>query len=135
MTDKIYVISCTQDLTSIGLDRVRTAVDGLDARELKLDWNGVRLVPVVATDKTNFEAGEVKLLDIRPIEVPANAIVLNSFWGVNGMGHLYCIGSMEFGRLDEKKTAVKAMFQSRIRSAVLRGDLLGQVMIVPAQST
>jgi hypothetical protein len=109
-------------------------VEGLETRNLRLNWDRVTLAPVVATERTSFEAGEVKLLDIRPIVVPANAAVLNSFWGVNGMGHLFCIGSMEYAPHDEERTAAKAMFQSRIRSAVLSGDLLGQVMIVPAES-
>ena len=36
MADKIYVISCRQDLADIGMDRVRSAVEGLDEVEIAL---------------------------------------------------------------------------------------------------
>jgi hypothetical protein len=130
MTDKIYVISCSQDLESLGMDRLRTSIDGLEEKTLSLDWSKVRFVPVVANEKIVFTEGESKFVAIKPIEIPANSIVLESYYGVNGMGHLFCIGSQEFKRPDEDRTADMSVFQSRIKASVLKGDLLGQVLIV-----
>ena len=131
MSEKIYVISCSRELLSMGMDRVRTAVEGMDERTLSLDWSKVRMVPVVANEKVTFEEGESQFVPINPIEIPANSLVIQSFYGVNGMGHLSCIGSQEFKRPDEDRTADMSVFLSRIKASVLKGDLLGQVLIVP----
>ncbi|NHI87883.1 MAG: hypothetical protein EAX87_00085 [Candidatus Thorarchaeota archaeon] len=131
MSEKIYVISCSRELDSMGMDRVRTAVEGMDERTLSLDWSNVRLVPVVANDKVAFAEGESKFVPISPIKISANSVIVQSFYGVNGMGHLSCIGSQEFKRPDEDRTADMSVFQSRIKASVLKGDLLGQVLIVP----
>ncbi len=133
MTEKIYVISCSQDLQSLGMDRLRTAVEGMEERTLSLDWSKVRLVPIIANEKVPFAEGETQFVPIKPISVPANSVVFQSFYGVNGMGHLSCIGSQEFKRPDEDRTADMSIFQSRIKASVLKGDLLGQALIVLGQ--
>ena len=133
MSEKIYVISCSRELLSMGMDRVRTAVDGMDERTLSLDWSKVRLVPVVANEKVTFAEGESQFVPIDPIKIPANSVVVQSFYGVNGMGHLSCIGHQEFKRPDEDRVADMSVFLSRIKASVLKGDLLGQVLIVPAK--
>jgi hypothetical protein len=133
MDDRIHVISCNQDLMAMGIDRVRKVVDGLEETEVSLDWSNVRLVPVVADEKTTFKAEETKIMSIRPIMIPKNAIVIQSFYGVNGMGHTSCIGSAEFKMFDQDKTADKAMFRSRIKASVMKGDLLGQVLVVESK--
>ncbi|TFG26992.1 DUF22 domain-containing protein [Candidatus Thorarchaeota archaeon] len=130
MSEKIYVISCSQDLVSMGIDRMRSAVEGLEEAELSLDWTNTRLVPVVATEKVAFDVGETRIVPIRPIEIPRYAIVLQSFYGSNGMGDIGCIGSTEMKLVSEKRTANMSMFSSRIKASVLKGDLLGQVLIV-----
>jgi hypothetical protein len=114
----------------MGLDRMRTSVEGLEEMELSLDWSKVRLVPVVASEKVSFNEGETKIIPIRPFEVPEFTMVFLSFYGVNGMGHLFCIGCMEMKTCYECRTANVAMFQSRIKASVMKGDLLGQVMLV-----
>ena len=131
MSEKIYVISCSRELLSMGMDRVRTAVEGMDERTLSLDWSKVRMVPVVANEKVAYEEGESQFVPINPIKIPANSVIIQSFYGVNGMGHLACIGSQEFKRPDQDRTADMSVFQSRIKASVLKGDLLGQVLIVP----
>jgi hypothetical protein len=133
MTEKIYVISCSQDLQSLGLDRLRTAVEGMDERTLSLDWSKVKIVPVVANEKVAFTEGQSEFVPIKPISVPAKSVLFQSFFGVNGMGHLSCIGSQEFKKPNEDRTADMSIFQSRIKAAVLKGDLLGQVLIVPGK--
>ena len=130
MSDKIYVISCRQDLAGLGMDRMRSSVDGLEETHISLDWTKVRLVPVVASEKVNFEIGETNLVPIRPIKVPAYAMVIQSFYGSNGMGDLACIGCTEMKMFSEDREANMSMFSSRIRAAVLPDDLLGLVLIV-----
>jgi hypothetical protein len=131
MSEKIYVISCSPDLLSLGMDRLRIAQEGMEERTLSLDWTKVRFVPVVANEKVAFGEGDTHFVPIQPISIPANSVVLQSFYGVNGMGHLSCIGCQEFKRPDENRTADMSMFRARIKASVLKGDLLGQVMIVP----
>ncbi len=114
------------------MDRLRTAVEGMNEKTLSLDWSKVRLVPVVADDKVAFIAGDSQFVSIKPISIPANSVVFQSFYGVNGMGHLLCIGSQEFKRPNEDRIANISIFQSRIKASVLKGDLLGQVLIVPS---
>jgi len=133
MSEKIYVISCSRDLESMGMDRLRSAVDGMEEKTLSLDWSKVRLVPVIADEKVAFAVGESHFVPIKPIEIPANSVVVQSYYGVNGMGHLSCIGSQVFKRPDEDRTADMSVFQSRIKASVLKGDLLGQVLIVPGK--
>ncbi len=133
MSEKIYVISCSQDLESLGMDRLRTAVEGMDERTLSLDWSKVKLVPVIANEKVAFTEGQSEFVQIKPISIPAKSVVFQSFYGVNGMGHISCIGSTEFKKPDEDRTADMSIFQSRIKASVLKGDLLGQVLIVPGQ--
>jgi hypothetical protein len=115
------------------MDRLRTAVEGMEERTLSLDWSKVRLVPVIANEKVAFTEGQSEFVPIKPISIPGNSAVFQSFYGVNGMGHLSCIGSQEFKRPDEDRTANMSIFQSRIKASVLKGDLLGQVMIVPGK--
>ncbi|MHA1933692.1 MAG: DUF22 domain-containing protein [Candidatus Thorarchaeota archaeon] len=133
MDEKIYVISCSQDLMAMGIDRIRKAVEGLEETVVSLDWSKVRLVPVVADEKNTFKVEETKILSIKPITIPKNAIVIQSFFGTNGMGHISCIGSAEFKTFDQVRTADKAMFQSRIKASVMNGDLLGQVLVVQSK--
>jgi hypothetical protein len=133
MSDKIYVISCSQDLQSMGMDRLRTAVEGLDEKTLSLDWSKTRLVPVIANEKVAFQAGESQFVPIKSILIPAKSVVFQSFYGVNGMGHLSCVGSQEFKKPSEDRTADMSIFQARIKASVLKGDLLGQVLIVPGK--
>ena len=133
MSEKIYVISCSQDLVSMGIDRMRTSVEGLEEVELSLDWSSTKLIPVVATEKIPFNEGETKLVPVRPIKVPKYAIVIQSFYGSNGMGHISCIGSTEMKLISEDRIANASMFSSRIKAAVMPGDLLGQVLIVNAK--
>jgi hypothetical protein len=131
--EKIYVISCNQELESMGMDRRRMAMDGLGETKVKLDWSNASLLPVVSQEKVQFQVGETRILSIRSISVPAFSIVIQSFYGSNGMGHLSCIGSTEFKPFTDERVANKAMFQSRIKAAVMKGDLLGQVLVVPAK--
>ncbi len=133
MTDKIYVISCSQDLASMGIDRMRTSVEGLEEVELSFDWSAVRLVPVIADEKVKFQTGETLIISIKPIEIPAYAAVIQSFYGTNGMGHMLCIGCLTFKTYADDRVADKAMFQSRVKAPVMKGDLLGQVLIVPGK--
>ncbi|MFW9920336.1 MAG: hypothetical protein ACFFED_12105 [Candidatus Thorarchaeota archaeon] len=127
---KIYAISCSQDLVSMALDRIRTSVEGLDESEISLDWTKVHLVPIVADEKMSFNEGESNIVSIKPITISAYAMVFNSFYGANGMGFSSCIGSLEFKNYFEERVANKSMFHSRIKASILPGDLLGQVMIV-----
>lgn len=133
MEDKIYVISCNQELVSMGMDRRRMAVDGLGEVQVSLDWSKARFIPVVSEEKVQFQIGETRIISIRPIDIPPYAMVMHSFYGSNGMGHLSCIGSTEFRNYTDDRMADKAMFQSRIKAAVMKGDLLGQVIIVPGE--
>jgi hypothetical protein len=133
MADKIYVVSCRQDLVSLGIDRMRSGVEGLEETGLALDWSKARLVPVVAAEKVQFQEGETKLVPIEPIKIPAKAMVFESFYGVNGMGHLSCIGAQEFKLFTEDRVAEVSMFNSRIKAAVMKGDLLSMVLVVPAK--
>ncbi|NWF94614.1 MAG: DUF22 domain-containing protein [Candidatus Thorarchaeota archaeon] len=133
MSEKIYVISCSEDLKSMGMDRMRTGMEGMGEIVLSLDWSKVRFVPIVAAERAHFKEGETKILSIRSITVPPYAMVIQSFYGVNGMGHATCIGSMKFARPDSERVADKAMFRSRLDASVLPGDLLGQVFIVPGK--
>jgi len=105
----------------------------MDERTLSLDWSKVRLVPVVANERVAFAEGESQFVPIKPISIPANSVVFQSFYGVNGMGHISCIGCQEFKKPDEDRTADLSIFQSRIKASVLKGDLLGQVLIVPGK--
>ena len=133
MSEKIYVISCSQDLASMGLDRIRSSVEGLEKINIAIDWSNAQLVPVIAQEKVPMQPGETMIVSVEPIEIPAFAQVLQSFYGTNGMGHLACVGSLEFKKFDEARIADKAMFQSRLKAAVMKGDLLGQVLIVPGE--
>jgi len=130
MSEKIYVISCRQDLADLGMDRMRTSVDGLEETVVSLDWSNTRLVPVVAAEKVAFQEGETRIVPIRPIKVPSYSIVFQSFYGVSGMGDLACIGCTEMKLYSEDRSATMAMFSSRIKASVLAGDLLGQILIV-----
>jgi len=109
---------------------MRSSVEGLDEVELSLDWSKTRLVPVVASEKVIFQEGETNLVPIRPIDIPAYAMVFQSFYGTNGMGDMGCIGSTEMMLYSDTRTANMAMFSSRIKASVMIGDLLGQVLIV-----
>ncbi|MHA1772472.1 MAG: hypothetical protein ACTSYL_12765 [Candidatus Thorarchaeota archaeon] len=133
MTDKMYVISCSKDLESLGMDRRRMHVEGLEETTLTLDWSKVRIVPVLANDKVSFQPGDANYVPIQPIEIPAYAIVFQSFYGVNGMGHLACVGSLEFRPYTEDRVADMAMFRAHIKASVLKGDILGQILIVPGK--
>lgn len=133
MTKKIYVISCSQDLASMGMDRKRTAVEGLGEIEVSMDWSKARIAPVVAAEKIQFQKGESAMVSIEPIKVPAFAGVLGSLYGSNGMGFVSCVGSLAFKAYHEDRVADKAMFHSHLKAPVLPGDLLGQVMIIPGK--
>ncbi len=130
-SDKIYVISCSRDLVGMGVDRIRTATEGLSTVSLQLDWSKAQLAPVVSAQREAFKAGETRIVSIRPITVPKHSVVIQSFYGANGMGDLFCIGSPEFKTAAEDRVADHAMFQSRIKASVMIDDLLGQVLIVP----
>ncbi len=128
--EEIHVISCNQDLQAMGIDRIRKVVQGLEETTVSIDWSNVHMVPVVADERTSFNPEETKIVNIKPIMIPKNAIVIQSFYGANGMGHTSCIGSTEFKTFDQVRTADKAMFHSRIKASVMKGDLLGQVLVV-----
>jgi len=132
-SDEIYVITCSDKLVSMGMNRLRTATEGLSELHLSLDWPKATLVPVISEEKAQFNTGETRVVKIRQVKVPALAVVLQSFYGSNGMGHLFCIGSTEFKTVREDRIADRAMFQSRIKASVLPDDLLGQVIIVPGK--
>lgn len=110
---------------------MRKSMEGLETAELSLDWSKGQLHPVVASTREDFEKGETKVIPIDPIEIPRGGMVFQSFYGVNGMGHLSCIGCHEFHRYNEERIADVAMFQARIRAPVMEGDLLGQVIVIP----
>ncbi len=133
MSEKIYAISCNQDLLSLGMDRMRTAVEGMEEKSLSLNWTKAQIIPIVANEKVPFNEDETKLVPIKAIEIPANYMIFQSFYGVNGMGHLSCIGSKNLKRPDEDRTADVSLFRSRIKASVLKGDLLGQVLMVPGK--
>lgn len=131
MVEKIYVVSCNQGLASMGMNRLRTAVDGLQEVEIAMDWNNAKFVPITASEKTQFQEGKSAVVSIEPIDVPAYAVVLSSFYGSNGMGFVSCVGALEFKTHHESRIADKAMFHSHLKAPVLPGDLLGQVIVVP----
>ena len=115
------------------MDRVRSAVEGLNEIEIALQWDKARLTPVVANEKVPFIEGETRIVPIRPIDIPAFGMVFQSFYGANGMGHISCIGALEYKPHDEERVANMAMFQSRLKASVMKGDMLGQVLIVPGK--
>ena len=118
----------------MGMDRVRMGVEGLEEITISLDWSKSKLVPVVADEKASFQSEESRIVGIRPISIPSYSMVFQSFHGSNGMGHLLCIGALEFKKFTEDRIADKGLFQSRVKAAVLQGDLLGQVIVVPGKS-
>jgi hypothetical protein len=115
----------------MGMDRIRSAVEGLDEVEIAVDWGMARLAPVVANEKIPFVEGETRIVPIRPIKIPAYGMVLQSFYGANGMGHISCVGALEYKSYTEERVANMAMFQSRLKASVMKGDMLGQILIVP----
>jgi hypothetical protein len=131
VSEKIYVISCRQDLAEMGMDRVRSSLEGLEEIEIALDWTKARLVPVVANEKALFIEGETRIVPIRSIKIPPFGMVVQSFYGANGMGHISCIGALEYKSYSEERVANMAMFQSRLKASVMKGDMLGQVLVVP----
>jgi len=131
--DKIYAICCDESRSSMGLGYIRTAVEGVGESMLSLDWSHTRSIPIISLEREEFEAGQTRIITIKPIEIPARTVVIRSFYVSNGMGNLACIGSTEFKRLDEKRIADRAMFTSRITGPVVRGDLLGHILMIPAQ--
>ncbi len=133
MVEKIYVISCNNDLASMGMDRIRTSVEGLEKANLSLDWTNVEIVPVIAAEKVQLQEGSSTIIGIESIDIPAYAMVFNSYYGANGMGFASCIGSMTFKKYSENRVADKAMFHSHTKAPILSGDLLGQVLVVPGK--
>lgn len=133
MIDEICIVSCRQDLANMGMGRIRTSFEGLGETTISLDWSKARLVPIVADEKTPFQDGEIRIVPIRPVEIPAYAMVLHSFYGANGMGHIFCIGALEYKTYREDRMANMAMFNSRLKASVMKGDLLGQVLVVPGR--
>lgn len=117
------------------MDRMRSSVDGLQETSIAFNWSKAKLIPVVADEKISFQIGESKHVPIKPIEVPAYSIVLQSFYGTNGMGDLACIGCMDMKLFFEDRIADMSIFNSRVKASVLPGDLLGQVLIVPGKKT
>jgi hypothetical protein len=130
MTEKIYVISCNPDLACMGLDRLRSTVEGLQETKLSLDWSRVRFVLVIAAEKMAFQVGETAIVPIKDIKAPAYSIIIQSIYGTNGMRHLVCVGALDFKKYSEDRVANVSMFQSRIKASILPGDLLGQVLVV-----
>ncbi|MFW9909633.1 MAG: hypothetical protein ACFFEF_13760 [Candidatus Thorarchaeota archaeon] len=47
--------------------------------------------------------------------------------------NLSCIGSTEFKTFSEERVADRVMFHSRIKASMIRGDLLGHVLLVPGE--
>ncbi|MHA2426120.1 MAG: DUF22 domain-containing protein [Candidatus Thorarchaeota archaeon] len=131
--DKIYAICCDQSMSSMGLGYIRTAVEGVDESTVSLDWTKTRSVPIISLERLEFEASQTRIVSIRHIEIPAKVAVLRSFYVSNGMGNLACIGSTEFKRFDEDRTADRAMFTSRIKGPIMKGDLLGHIFMVPGE--
>ncbi len=115
------------------MDRIRTAVEGLEKTNVSFDWSNVEVTPIIAAEKISVQKGDSTIFSIEPIEVPAFAAVINSFYGTNGMGFVSCVGSLEFCNHSDARIADKAMFHSHIKAPVLPGDLLGQVMIIPGK--
>ena len=85
----------------MGLDRIRSSVEGLEEIELALDWSKVRLIPIIADEKIQFSEGSSSIVSIKPIKIPAYSMVFNSYYGVNGMGHASCIGALTFKKPSE----------------------------------
>ena len=129
--DKIYVICCDQSKSSMGLGHIRTAVEEVDESVVSLDWSNVRSVPIITLEDASFEAGQTLIVKIKPMVVPPKSALIRSFYGSNGMGNLTCIGSTEFRRFDQERLADRAMFHSRIKANMVRGDLLGHVFVIP----
>jgi hypothetical protein len=115
------------------MDRMRSSVKGLQEVSIAFDWSKAKLIPVIADEKTSFQMGESKHVPIKPIKIPAYSIVLQSFYGTNGMGDLACIGCLEMKLFFEDRIANMSIFNSRIKASVLPGDLLGQVLVVPGK--
>jgi len=117
----------------MGVSHIRTAVAGLEESVLSLDWSNSKLMPVIASEKVAFAAGETKIIEIRPIRIPAYSMVVQSFFGVNGAVHLLCLGASQFKPFSEDRIAEIAQLQSRMKCSVLPWDLLGQVIVVPGK--
>ncbi len=129
--DKIYAICCDQSRSSMGLGYIRSAVEGIDESTVSLDWSNTRSVPIISLERMEFEASQTRILKIKKVEIPSKVAVFRSFYVSNGMGNLACIGSTEFKRFDELRIADRAMFTSRIKGPVMKGDLLGHIFLVP----
>ncbi|MDF1541434.1 MAG: DUF22 domain-containing protein [Candidatus Thorarchaeota archaeon] len=130
--DKIYAICCDQSRSSMGLGYIRTAVEGVEESTFSLDWSQTRSIPIISLEREEFESGETRIISIRPVEIPARHAVIRSFYVSNGMGNLACIGSTEFKRFDEDRYTDRAMFTSRIKGPVIKGDLLGHILMIPS---
>ena len=129
--EKIYVICCDESRSSMGLGHIRTAVEGVQESTMSLDWTKIRSVPIITTERYLFEANETLIVKIIPMIIPPKSIMIRSFYGSNGMGNLACVGSTEFKSFDEERLGDRAMFTSRIKASMMRGDLLGHIFIIP----
>lgn len=129
--EKIYVICCDESRSSMGFGHIRTAVEGVQESTLNLDWTKVRSVPIISVERYIFEAHQTLIVKIIPVTIPPKSAIIRSFYGSNGMGTLTCVGSTEFKSFDEERTGDRAMFTSRIKADMMRGDLLGHIFIIP----
>jgi hypothetical protein len=89
-------------------------------------WHLAEWLPLIANEDLRIEKGKPLLIDISPIEIPANTIPVPLFIMRNAYGivlDLFLQGRQK--RVEEDRTVSKALFMPVSSGEVMKGDVLG----------
>lgn len=88
---------------------------------------------IIAAEEKEFKAGETKPVKIKKIDINANHICFISAYGTNKNGHTIAIGEETYLPISMERSADHALFAAALDYKVEKDDLLGILILLPAE--
>jgi hypothetical protein len=98
--------------------------------EVKGTW---KMKSVIANENVEFKAGEIKIIKIKHMKIPASYVGLLSSYAINKFGHLIAIGEEVPLPIEMERSADYATFIAAIDGEIKKNDLIGIYILFPVQ--
>lgn len=103
--------------------------------DFKIGTISGKLRAIIADEDMEFEAGEMKSLKIKRINMHANHICFMSGYGSNKCGHTIAVGEETSLPISMERSADHAMFAAVFDCKIEKDDLLGVLILLPVELT
>lgn len=119
------------------LDQVKKELEEHSHRTLDFNIGTIsgNLRAIIAAEDKSYEAGQIKSIKIKHINIKANNICFLSAYGSNKYGQTLAVGEETSLPISMNRSADTALFAAAMDCEIEEDDLLGVLILLPVNLT